>query len=285
MKNPMKRITILLVTLIFGAGCHRNPAQTKPVPVRVAVIGGMSMTGMWQEVSAAFTKQTGIPVELAATGPKEIIDAEFRKGGVDLITMHSSDTATNLAADGLCLNMQPWARNELIIAGPASDPAGIRGMKSGIEALKKIASAQAPYVEARNTGSQTVEIHLWRKAGITPSGNWLIKDESPSPQGVVEFAAKHGAYVIVGRLPLLYGKIPSSGMEILVEGDPEMQRPYVVMEANPAKNLGKNPDVARKLADFLVSPAGQSALRNFAIRADTGLPVFYPISSDSDKAP
>ena len=285
MKNPMKRITILLVTLIFGAGCHRNPAQTKPVPVRVAVIGGMSMTGMWQEVSAAFTKQTGIPVELAATGPKEIIDAEFRKGGVDLITMHSSDTATNLAADGLCRNMHPWARNELIIAGPASDPAGIRGMKSGMEALKKIAAAQAPFVEARNTGSQTVEIHLWRKAGITPSGSWLIKDESPSPQGVVGFAAQRGAYVIVGRIPLLYGKIPSSGMEILVEGDPEMQRPYVVMEANPVKNLGKNPDGARKLADFLVSPNGQTALRNFAIRADKGLPVFYPITPDSGKAP
>ena len=283
MKNLMNRITLLLVTLLVGVGCHRNPAQTKPVPVRVGVIGGMTMTGMWQEVSTAFTKQTGIPVELAATGPKEILDAEFRKGGIDLLSMHSSDTATNLVADGLCVSMQPWARNELVITGPSSDPAGIRGMKSGIEALTKIAAAQAPFVEARNTGSQTVEIHLWRKAGITPSGTWLIKDESPSPQGVVEFAAKRGAYVIVGRIPLLYGKIPSSGMEIMVEGDPEMQRPYVVMEANPVKHLGRNPDGARKLSEFLVSPAGQTALRSFAIRADKGLPVFYPITSDLER--
>lgn len=280
----MKRIiTLLLVTLLTGAGCDRNTAGKGTTPVRVAVIGGMTMTGMWSEVSAAFVKQTGIPVEVAATGPKEILDAAFRKGGIDLVTMHSSDTATNLVSDGLGVNMRPWARNELVIVGPPEDPAGIRGMKSGMEALMKIAAAQAPFVEARNTGSQTVEIHLWRKAGFAPKGAWLIKDESPSPQRVVEFAAQRRAYVIVGRIPVLYGKIPNASMEIMVEGDPEMQRPYVVMEANPARNSGKNPDGARKLADFLTSPAGQAALRNFAAREARGLPVFYPITANPDE--
>ena len=43
--------------------------------------------------TAEFTKQTGIHVEVVATGPKEIIDAAFRKGGIDLITLHSSDNS------------------------------------------------------------------------------------------------------------------------------------------------------------------------------------------------
>ena len=60
------------------------------------------------------------------------------------------------------------------------------------------------------------------------------------------------AYVIVGRIPILYGKMPSAGMDIMVEGDPEMQRPYVVIEANPARNhAAGNPDGAHKLAEFL----------------------------------
>lgn len=272
----------LLCSLL--AGCGKNIGNKhEPPTVRVAVIGGMVMSGLWQHVSAEFTKQTGIKVELAATGPKEILNAAFRKGGIDLVTLHSSDTATNFLADGLGINMRPWARNELVIVGPTGDPAGIRGMKSGMQALMKIASAQAPFVEARNTGSQTVEIRLWRNAGITPKGAWLIKDESPTPQRVVEFAAQHGAYVIVGRLPILYGKMPSSGMEIMVEGDPEMQRPYVVIEANPAKDLGKNPDGARKLSDFLTSPAGQIALRIFAAHEDKGLPVFYPVNANAEE--
>jgi tungstate transport system substrate-binding protein len=278
MDGSMNRLLLLLALILTGC--------IPPAPksdVRVAVIGGMVMTGMWQKVSADFTKQTGITVEVAATGPKEILDKEFRKGGIDLVTMHSSDTATNLVADGLCVNMRPWARNELVIVGPAEDLAGIRGMNSGEQALLKIAKEQAPFVEARNTGSQTVEINLWRKAGISPSGSWLIKDESPTPQQVVEFAAQRRAYVIVGRIPILYGKIPAAGMEIMVEGDPEMQRPFVVMEANPGKHLGKNPNGARKLADFLTSPAGQAALQDFALREAKGLPVFYPVAADGEQ--
>jgi len=271
-------ITGLLCVLL--SGCERNRTGTREhSTVRVAVIGGMVMSGLWQNVSAEFTKQTGIKVELVATGPKEILDAAFRKGGVDVVTLHSSDVATNFVADGLGINMRPWARNELIIMGPPNDPAGICGMKSGMEALKKIAAAQAPFVEARNTGSQTVEIRLWRKAGMTPKGDWLIKDESPTPQRVVEFASQRGAYVIVGRLPILYGKIPDCGMKIMVEGDPEMQRPYVVLEANPAKFPGQNPEGARRLADFLTSPPGQIALRTFAAHEEKGLPVFYPVTA------
>ena len=273
------RLFLALLLAVSVAGCGKKIAAQRERPkVRVAVIGGMVMSGLWQSVSAEFTRQTGIEVEVAATGPKEILDAAFRKGGIDLVTLHSSDTATNFVADGLGVNMRPWARNELVIVGPPSDPAGIRGMKSGMQALVKIAAAQAPFVEARNTGSQTVEIHLWREAGITPAGPWLIKDESPAPQRVVEFAAQRGAYVIVGRIPMLYGKIPNAGMEIMVEGDPDMQRPYVVMEANSAVNPGQNPQGARKLADFLTSPAGQTALQIFAARENKGLPVFYPIN-------
>jgi tungstate transport system substrate-binding protein len=278
----MKRVAILLAGILAVAGCHRNTAQQGPAPVRVAVIGGMAMSGMWQAVSAEFTKETGIPVVVAAVGPKEILDAEFRKGGIDLVTLHSSDTATNFVADGLGINMHPWARNELVIVGPPRDPAKIFGMKSGMEALLKIARAQAPFVEARNTGSQTIEIKLWRKAGFAPKGAWLIKDESPTPQQVVEFAAQRGAYVIVGRLPILYGKMPSAGMEIMVEGDPEMQRPYVVIEANPARKLGKNPEGAHELAEFLTSPAGQNALETFAARENKGLPVFYPVTATTN---
>lgn len=270
--------TILFVSLLSLPGCHRGTDQEQPLPVRVAVIGGMTMTGMWQAVAAEFTRKTGVPVEIVATGPKEILNTAFRKGGVDLLTMHSSDVATNLVADGLGINMHPWARNELVIMGPPSDPAGIKGMKSGMEALLKIASVQAPFVEARNTGSQTIEIHLWRMAKFTPKGSWLIKDESSSPQQVVDFAAQHGAYVIVGRIPILYGKMSRSGMQIMIEGDPEMRRPYVVMEANPERHLGSNPKGARLLSEFLSSPSGQTALQVFAANAEKGLPVFYPIN-------
>lgn len=270
----MKKIPppLLLAVLVFSAaGCRED----RPAPVRVALIGGMTMSGLWPMIAEAFTARTGIQVETAATGPKEVLDQAFRAGGIDLLTMHSSDEATRLVADGLARNMRPWTFNEHVIVGPAEDPAGIRGLGSGSQALAKIAQGRHPFVEARNTGSQTVAQHLWKLSGIHPSGDWLLADRSDSNQFVVRFARRHGAYVIVGRIPVLSGKIPVDGMEILVEGDPEMRRPFLVVEAAPGD--GVNSKGAKLLADFLLSPDGQALLERHGSLQGDGRKLFFPI--------
>lgn len=237
------------------------------------------MSGLWPMVAEAFTAKTGIPVELAVTGPKDVLDEAFRAGGIDLLTMHSSDTATALVADGLAVNMRPWTWNEHVIMGPTEDPAGIRGMQDGAQALARIAAGGYPFVEARNTGSQEVAHRLWNSAGLRPSGSWLIRDGSESGQLVVEFARRYDAYVIVGRIPVRSGKMPSAGMEVLVQGDPAMRRPYVVVEAVPEAAGSKNPEGAAKLAAFLVSPEGQQVLIEHAVRQSDGAKLFFPLST------
>ena len=42
-------------------------------------------------------------------------------------------------------------------------------------------------------------------------------------------AAAEQAYTIVGRIPFLNGKITNEGLEIMVQGDPRLRRPYVVV--------------------------------------------------------
>ncbi|MBE2179802.1 MAG: substrate-binding domain-containing protein [Chthoniobacterales bacterium] len=264
---------------LFPSGCR----QSAPVPVRVAVIGGMTMSGLWPMVAEAFTAKTGIPVELAVTGPKDVLDGAFRAGGIDLLTMHSSDTATRLVADGLACNMRPWTYNEHVIVGPEDDPAGIRGMTDGAAALARIAAGRHPFVEARNTGSHEVSKHLWDRAGMRPSGDWLIRDGSESGRLVVEFARSHDAYVVVGRIPVRSGKMPSGGMEVLVKGDPGMRRPYVVLEAVPETTRSLNPAGARLLADFLLSPEGQQVLAEHGRRQSDGLKLFFPLSAAAAK--
>ncbi len=262
-----------LAAALATAGVH---AEDKPV-IRVAVIGGMTMTGMWQELATKFEADTGWKTQLVVTGPKATLTVPFKRGEIDLLTMHSSDESTDLVADGFGVNLRPWARNEHTIVGPPSDPAHIRGMKDGAEALKKIAAAKAPFVDFYGPGSRELTHKLWQRAGLKPEGDWVLKDESETPQLVVAFAEKKQAYVVVGRIPVTNGKMALGKMEVMVEGDPEMRRPFVVIEANPQKLSGLNTAGAKALADWLVGPKGQSFLVEYG-RKGGGIPLFYPVT-------
>jgi tungstate transport system substrate-binding protein len=269
----------LAVACVIANGCGPSAAPPNP-PVRVAVIGGMVMTGVWQGIAKQFETDTGYKVKVVMAGNKQVLVESFRKGDADFLTMHSTDDAMDLVADGYAQGMKPWARNELIIVGPRDDPAHIKGMTDGAAALRKIAEAHAPYVDFFDAGAQQVADKLWKKTGLVPQGEWVLKDESDNGQGVVVFAQKHHAYVIVGRIPVVKGKINSDGMEIMVRGDPDMRRPFVVMVANLKRFPHANVAGAQALADYLTSDKGQQFLKDFAAKQPDGVPLFYPIGAE-----
>lgn len=276
----LRPLTASLVgALILANGCSPSSPPPKP-PVRVAVIGGMIMTGVWQEIAKQFEADTGYKVKVVMAGNKQVLVESFRKGEADFLTMHSTDDAMDLVADGYAMGMKPWARNELVIVGPPDDPAHIKGMTDGAAALRKIADAHAPYVDFFDAGARQVADKLWKKTGLVPQGDWVLKDESDHGQGVVTFAQKHHAYVIVGRIPVVKGKINSDGMEIMVRGDPDMRRPFVVMVANAKRFPQANVAGAQALADYLTSDKGQQFLKDFAAKQPDGVPLFYPIGGE-----
>lgn len=269
---------ILAAILIVANGCAPAPPKERPT-VRVAVVAGMMTTGMWQEMTKQFEVDTGYKIEVTATGNKQVLDEAFRKGEADFITMHGSDESANLVADGYATGMTPWARNELVIVGPVDDPAGIKGMTGGAAALRKIAESHAHYVDFNDSGSRQVAGKLWKKAGISPQGDWVLKDESEHQQ-VITFAQQHQAYVIIGRMPVMKNKNNSAGMDVMVRGDPDMRRPFVVMIANTTRFPQANVAGARVLADYVTSEKGQHHLRDFAAKQPDGVPLFYSISQE-----
>ena len=178
----MKRnLFLFLVVAMFcpSMACRRQvEAPDDRYIVRCAVIGGMTMSGLWPAIARRFEAQTRYRVEVVATGPRPILDEAMRKGQVDLLTMHSGDITTDLIADGICVNMRPWTRNELVIVGPPDDPARIRGMTNGAAALRKIAESKSRFVDFQGIGSRELTHNLWRLAGIEPKGEWVIDRKS-----------------------------------------------------------------------------------------------------------
>jgi tungstate transport system substrate-binding protein len=279
----LKLFAALAVVALLGLVLHKRtaPKDVAPDPrvVRCAVIGGMTMTGLWPEIVKMFEAQSGYHCELAATGPRPEISQVFRSGKADLITMHSGDITTDLVADGFGVNMRPWTRNELSIVGPTNDPAHIRGMTNGAAALRQIHDAGARFVDFQGIGSRELAHNLWQASGVEPKGDWVLKDDTISKFDILQFARTNNAYVIVGYIPARLGKMNASGMEILVQGDLAMRRPFIVMEANPEKFPHANNAGARALSDFLLSPKVQTFLAEFGQKTTGRGPLFHPVQT------
>jgi tungstate transport system substrate-binding protein len=270
---------LIVAVILLATSCKRQdttPASTKVV--RCAVIGGMTMTGLWPQIAKMFEAKTGYQVDVVATGPRPILDSAMRAGKVDLLTMHSGDITTDLVADGYGVDMRPWARNELCIVGPPDDPAHVRGMTNGAAALQKIAAAKAHFVDFEDIGSRELVHTLWQLSGVDARGDWLLKDETVSRFNILQYARSNDAYVVVGYIPTKMSRMPASGMEILVKNDPVMRRPFIVMETNPKKFPSANYAGAKALSDFLLSPEVQNFLLQFGTQTNGPGPLFYPVT-------
>ena len=239
----------------------------------------MTMTGLWPKLAEMFEKDSGYRVEVVVTGPRPVLDEAMRAGKVDLLTMHSGDITTDLVADGFGINMRPWTRNELCIVGPPGDPAQIRGMTNGVAALRKIARAKARFVDFQGIGSRELTHTLWEKAGVEPKGEWVIRDDTVSKWDILQFARSNSAYVVVGYIPARFQKMKADGMEIMVKDDVTMRRPFIVMEANPAKFPRANQAGARALSGFLLSAKAQNFLLAFGNQTNGPGPLFFPVET------
>ena len=237
------------------------------------------MTTLWDELQKRFEAETGIPVTVVVTGEKPALARAMKEGEVDFLTMHSSDQTSNLVADGYAKDIRPWTKNELVIVGPSSDPAGIYGMTNGAEAVKKIAAAQANWLDFQSNGPRETAHTLFANAGIHMIGPWVLKYENINNKAILHYVAKKNAYMIVGRMPVVFRKMePDPGIKIMVQGDPNMRRPYMEMVANPERFPGTNIEGAKKLSDFLLSEKVQKFLAGYDGGIGDGRPLFFPVN-------
>lgn len=249
----------VITGVVVGVSSSNVLAQSEPV--RVAVVGGIEMSGVWSRVASAAEEALDIGIDTVMASPKEGIVPAFINGHADLLLIHGGDETFALQALGYADVLRTWGYNEFAIVGPESDPAGVMGAESGKEAVRRIQASDQPMMMFRDPGSYNILQRLLEQANLAPADlNW-IADGARRPQQILRQASQHGAYALVGHMPVAFGRMPSPGMEIMVTGDPVMRRAYVI--ATPGINHpvseSARPNVER-LADFLLSDAGQAAL-------------------------
>ncbi len=264
---------LLAICLATSEAAQDTTAEAR---VKVAVVGGLVLSGVWPALAKRAGKATGLVIETVAAAPKEGVVPIFRDGEADLLLIHGSDETYGLLAAGVAAPLRAWAMNEHVIVGPNDDPAKVAEAPDAAEAMRRIVAADAPLIGFRDPGSFGIVHGLFRSLGLRPGPRQQLYDDAESPQQVLRSAVDKHGYAVVGHIPVAFGKMPSKGMAVLLKGDPAMRRVYVVVEPGPRHPANtRQRELARQLADYLVSHAGQADL--VAADKEAGGPWVFPL--------
>ena len=289
MKKPSNPIlkTLLALVLLTGlvgslVGCNGTTTSTTTthtppaVPDMIlATTTSTQDTGLLDVLIPMFENETGYKVKTVAVGTGAAI-AMGQRGEADVLLVHDYTKEVPLVTAGDAINRTLLMHNDFLIAGPASDPANIKGITSAKDAFHKIADANALFISRGDaSGTNSSELRIWKSLNITPKGQSWYQETGSGMGATLAVAAEKNAYVYTDRATYLATK-STSGLEISMENssDPALLNVYHVMQVNPTKSTSINGPGGKAFVDFMIEPATLDVIRKFGVDK-YGQPLFF----------
>lgn len=274
----MKKSLLLLLLILMMALPGLIAAKDKRFILMSSTIGPID-AGIVGALEAGFEKDTGIRVRHVGAGTGAALNIA-RKCNIDLVMVHAKALEEKFIAEGYGTERIPLMYNDFVIVGPTSDPAGIKGMKTAREALKKISEAGALFItRGDKSGTHIAEMDLWKAAGIKPAGPWYVTYEKGAEGNAptLRFTDQKGAYTVIDRATVLSMK-KEIKLEILVAGDEALLNRISLIPVNPQKCPQANLKETIIFVNWLADPKkGQKIIKTFGIK-EYGNPMFFPDS-------
>jgi tungstate transport system substrate-binding protein len=234
-------------------------------------------SGLLDFILPDFEKQYNVKVDVVAVGSGQAMQIG-KDGNAEVLLVHSPAAEQQFMADGHGVRREDVMYNDYVVVGPATDPAGIKGMKNATKVFATLAEKKATFISrADKSGTDVKENDIWKLANITPSGDWYVK-AGQGMGAVLTMAEEKLAYTLSDRATYLSRKATGLQLEVMSEGDTALFNPYGVILVNPAKNAQIKADLAKSFVDWLVSVPVQEKIGTFG--ADKwGQPLFFPSSA------
>jgi tungstate transport system substrate-binding protein len=265
-------LTALLWSAAPGLAVAQAPTSKVVIP---STTTSTQDSGLLDVLVPMFEKQTGYSVKTISVGTGQAL-ALAARGEADVSLVHAPALEKKYVADGKMQNRRLVMYNDFVIIGPSGDPAKIKGLEKSTDALKRIAAAQSRFVSRGDkSGTHSLELALWKQAGIEPKGSWYIESGQGMGQ-TLGIANERRAYTITDRATFLAFQQRIT-LPILVEKDRPLLNIYSVMEINPANGPRVNPAGGKAFADFMLSPEAQAVIKTFGLDK-YGQALFVPIA-------
>jgi tungstate transport system substrate-binding protein len=276
-----RRFVLVALALLMAAG--PTGAQTSAPGSRTVILSTTTSTqdsGLLDVLVPMFEKTAGYSVKTISVGTGQAL-ALAARGEADVTLAHAPALETKYLEEGKMRNRRLVMYNDFVLIGPADDPARIKGLPQAVEALRRVAAAQARFVSRGDrSGTHLLELALWKQAGLAPTAPWYIESGQGMGQ-TLGIANDRRAYALTDRGTYLAFQ-KRVDLPILVEKDRPLLNVYSVMEVNPTNGPRVNAAAGKAFADFMVSPAVQAVIRTFGVDK-YGQPLFVPIAGQREE--
>jgi len=287
MKYTLRTLLFLLLIVLSLTLSACAPAAT-PEPAKPAAPANPTLilatttstqdSGLLDVLIPLFQEQTSFTVQTVAVGTGAALKMA-EEGNADVLLVHAPASEKALMDAGWGKDRYLVMHNDFVIVGPASDPAGIIGTATAVEAFQKIFAAGSTFISrGDDSGTNKMEISLWGKAANDPKGAAWYVESGQGMGATLTIASEKQAYTLTDRATYLANK-ENFNLEILVEGDASLLNVYHVITVNPDKWPKSNYEGAMAFARFMTDPATQEVIGNFGVDK-FGQPLFFP---DADK--
>lgn len=247
--------------------------------IRLLTVGAATTGGLLDDLVADFEAQSGHEV-IVSVGTQDIFD-QARAGAADIVLAHWGFTELErFVSEGSGRWPATVLSNTVVFLVPHSDPANVKRADDPVEAFRRIAKLESPFVVNELGETRYISDTLWNAVGRPDKEGWFLELGLSGPAAVRE-AERRGGYTLWGLHPfLMLQRQQPLNLEPVILNDSLMQRIIASVVVIQAPDTG-NEEGAVALQEFLIDPATQAKVRSFRL-PDLDRPIFWPAGNNND---
>lgn len=180
---------------------------------------------------------------------------------VDMVMVHAPATEKKAVSEGWAANRTLIGSNEFYLVGPKDDPAGTAKAKSAADAYAAVAKkGSAFFSRGDNSGTNKKELAIWKKANITPQGEWYIVTKD-FMRATLKKANDAKGYFMTDSSTWAAEQKKLPNLKKLFQGDKFLVNTYHAL--SQPKDVTPGQKWAAKFINFVASKDGQKIIADY----------------------
>ncbi len=271
---------LFLLSTVTLTGCPKSsnpndyPDSSIDVNLKLATTTSLDNSGLLEAILPAFTEESGIKVDVVAVGTGAALQ-HGRNGDVDVVLVHAPNAEKEFIEEAHGTERSYIAKNEFVIVGIETDPAGLADFDTAGEAFLHLMGSGTRFISrGDDSGTHKREMELWNSIDTQPSGEWYI-EAGQGMGAILNMANELEAYTLTD-IGTFYSMEHNLDLVILLRGDAALENIYSIIPVDPLDHPDIYHEGALELVEWITGDQAKELIDGFEVNGhqlfDTGPP-------------